>query len=510
MPIYWGDIFYLLEEENFKHSQNHEPLIFYVRFIKFMFLTPIYRVRKKISISKLKRINAPNDVIETFKAINQASNLFNNFVLRLSVKEQFSIDFYATNFSALFIQLSDEFIDNVKNEIEPSESVSLLMQHWDEVFGDEDELPFKVGLEGLFHQEGLDLDKIPTKYNMSCKSLLYLIESLGDIISREISKLENKSKKLFLEKLRLSMEQAFSTFLEELYFNLENDFSLRKIDNEILEHYERKTSSVLAAWLELRAVEANKNLSERLTNEIRNWSRLFFDFQIFDDLKDIKQDFGRQPNWLYLIAGFYPDELTWLEENILSISENGSLIDTIKINLNMPNSISHLKLLSKVNGNFYFSPFQKAIQNYRWRKSWISSHSSFQKKYKPIYLHDFFVKSDSSIVFKNNLEFTVFEIMKKSVSLYSLTKCINIYFSHCLDVLAYDENNYLYKYCSIKNLWHFFIFSQTMSIDKKSKMFFEVLRKGSIISLIANKLQYLAESDSRFLYILECLKNEYH
>ena len=307
-----------------------------------------------------------------------------------------------------------------------------------------------------------------------------------------------------MEKFRLSVEQAFSTFLEELYWEMDGNKSMC-VDSYILEHYERKTSSVLAAWLELRSINAKIPI-ENKTNEIRMWSRLFFDFQIFDDLKDIKQDFNKQPNLLELTANSYPTEAEWLKNNIGDLSIDGDLHGTLKINLNMPLSVTHLKLVSSVNANYYLSPFLKAVQNYRWKKSWLSPFLSFQSKKKPIYVDEI---CNLNLKFNNAtkpLTKVTLSAIMSTIILYEETSSIELMFAHCLDIMALDKRGFIYRYGSLRGVWNYTLYAPTMSLRNKQSLFIEVLNNGKVINDIKYWLNYLSIHNNSFYEIIKYLK----
>ena len=65
-------------------------------------------------LNTLKNIGVPKSIIRTYSAIAQSTDVFNNFLLDIQWDKQVILDFTATDLAALYIQLSDEFIDNVK------------------------------------------------------------------------------------------------------------------------------------------------------------------------------------------------------------------------------------------------------------------------------------------------------------------------------------------------------------------------------------------------------------
>lgn len=498
LPIIWGSIHELLDRskgKSFVESKLTEPWSFYFRLLKYLVLTPIYRYKQTRIALMLIAKGIPRPVRTTYSAIAQATDVFNNFLLDLPWFKQCSYDFAPTDLCALYIQLADEFIDNVKETICTESCIALLKKHWTTVFGSDDELPFSRGINSLFEMENIDLRTIETKYGIQCDELLAIVHTLGEEIFHRVRRFDGPRKRRFIEKFRLTIEQAFSTFLEELYIS-RSGMSQPTVDKDLLEHYERKTSSVLGAWLELRAINAGLTVEVK-SKEIRQWSRLFFDFQIFDDLKDIRQDFGKQPNLLHAISNSYPQEASWLVENIASLTVDGELHGTLKINLNMPQSVAHLKLVSHVNGNAYFSPFLKATQNYRWKKSWLSSYFSFQKKSNPVRVD----KVDGPSLYVTDgrpLLNAALVALVSSITLYEQSKSEDLYFAHCLDILEYDDKGYIYRHCSLRNIWYFLIFAPTMRLQQKGEMFCEVLRNGGVMDEVIEILS-IQFCDSIFL-----------
>lgn len=503
----WGSLVELLPHERTAvraASNVNEPAYFYFQIIRYLFLTPIYRAKQWRVRRLIRKIGVPKEIIRTFSAISQATDVFNNFLFDIGCKDQVLLNFSPTDLCALYIQLSDEFIDNVRNHIAPDECVTLLRTYWLDVFGEAGTLPFSRGIESLFAGANLDLWKIETKYGISCGILLNIVHSLSNEIDKQVQQLGEEYRLLFIEKFRLSIEQAFSTFLEELYFQrcIERP---KHISQAVLEHYGRKTSSVLAAWLELRSINARIPI-ETMTCAIRTWARLFFDFQIFDDLKDIKQDYDKQLNLLQLVANQYHHEARWLEKNIETLCVDGDLHGTLQINLNMAKSVSHLKLFSSVNANYHLPPFLRATQNFRWKKSWLSSFLSFQKKARAIYIDKASCDIDLTDGVSNALAKSALVCIGAALPLYEETGSIELAGAHCLDILALDDRGYVYRYGSLSRIWHYMVFAPTMSLDKKLALFLDVLRNGKVLNIVKLQLLKHANTNASLACVAEVLR----
>lgn len=487
-----GNLGSLLSQES--NSKKRQPVFEYHKFCfqvaRYLLLVPYTHLRQIFQKKYLSNMKIPKIIMGTYSAISQATDVFNNFLFDLNFLSQIRTNFFATDLAALYIQLADEFVDSGKSSLQPQKTLALLRLHWLEVFGESSKMPFPRGIDNFFFEEGVSLDLIKTKYGISCQEVLDILHKLSDEIWRLLKTMDKTRSEAFLEKFRLMIEQSFSTFYEELVYTID-PLLISDIDNKaILEHYERKTSSVMAAWLELRAINAAVPLNSR-TKEIRQWARLFFDFQIFDDLKDIKQDYGVQLNLLQIVSEKYVDEANWLSKNVQGFVVDGEINKTLEINLMMPCSVAHLKLISNINGNAYFTPLLKLIQNYRWKKSWLSSHLSFQKKGAALNIEKHYLAENLFFYVKNPLARSSVFIIVFALSLYEASESLDLYFSHCLDVLALDDKAYVYLHSSLKNFFNYLVFAPTMSLKNKSQLFHEVLCRSGQLDTVISVLQNL-------------------
>src|SRR5690606_19465151 len=101
-------------------------------------------------------------------------------------------------------------------------------------------------------------------------------------------------------------------------------------------------------------------------------------FQIFDDLKDLAVDLGKQPNYaLQIASSTYPHELARAEDRFKGRSEGLRVADIPWVNLKMPATTLACFRLVKLIARAHFSWFEDYVVDLRWRRNWLVRRGNF-------------------------------------------------------------------------------------------------------------------------------------
>jgi hypothetical protein len=134
---------------------------------------------------------------------------------------------------------------------------------------------------------------------------------------------------------------------------------------------------VMMLWLDLRARLLGLDAAEHAP-AIRRWGYLLATFQIFDDLKDIALDLGKQPSYpLQIAANDFPDELAWLERRFAERRAPVTRDEVAEVSLRASRTVRQCMAWSRLMALSHFDNALLYACDQRWRKSWTQRRHSF-------------------------------------------------------------------------------------------------------------------------------------
>jgi hypothetical protein len=177
----------------------------------------------------------------------------------------------------------------------------------------------------------------------------------------------------------LFLHHCFQTYLDEA--ELCRSARERRADRMPLQdtawHFYRKNNMVMMLWLDLRARLLGLDPA-KYTDEIRRWGYLLASFQIFDDLKDIALDLGKQPSYpLQIAANDFPAEFAWLDAQFGTRRAPVSRDEVPEVNLRASGTVQRCMRWSRLIALAHFDNTLLYAWDQRWRKSWTRRRSSF-------------------------------------------------------------------------------------------------------------------------------------
>src|SRR5699024_7436867 len=103
-------------------------------------------------------------------------------------------------------------------------------------------------------------------------------------------------------------------------------------------------------------------------------------FQVFDDLKDIWVDFGKQPNYpLQIAATRYPEEYAALQTAMPSSKRVLDQNEPPWLATRVPQTVLTCLRLARLMALAHFDWFTFYVADYRWRRNWLLRVRSFHR-----------------------------------------------------------------------------------------------------------------------------------
>jgi hypothetical protein len=337
-------------------------------------MLPFYWVRRR-RIRKL----VPSQVLEhpalreTFFAIEQIGPLVDNFAFKGAAGLPLRTEVGLADLAFLYMQLADEFLDELAAAAGGYRAAGAIVRS---VYrADTTERPL-LGLRAAHLLEaGVDPDTHLTKFGISLRRLFGVLDELARVID---GLLRDASAEV-VSATHLFLHHCFQTYLDEV--DLCESAPEHRADRLRLQdagwHFYRKNNMVMMLWLDLRA--RLLGLSPAAHAEvIRKWGYLLAAFQIFDDLKDIALDLGKQPSYpLQIAANDYPEELAWLERRFSSHRAPMTRDEVPEVNLRASNTVQQCMQWSRLIALANFDNTLLYAWDQRWKKSWTRRHRSF-------------------------------------------------------------------------------------------------------------------------------------
>jgi hypothetical protein len=274
-------------------------------------MLPFYWVRRR-RIRKLLPSVVLNDpaVRETLFAIEQIGPLVDNFAFEGAGGLPLSTSVALADIAFFYMQLADEFLDEVAAAAGGHDTAGRLVQA---IYrSDTSKRPLYDLSLGHLRKAGLDPDAHTTKFGTTLSTLFDALDELALAMDRLLANADNT----VAHATHLFLHHCFQTYLDEA--ELCQSALARRADRIRLQdtawHFYRKNNMVMMLWLDLRARLLGLEPATHAT-AIRQWGYLLAAFQIFDDLKDIAIDLGKQPSYpLQIAANDFPAEFAWIEQ----------------------------------------------------------------------------------------------------------------------------------------------------------------------------------------------------
>ncbi len=343
-------------------------------FLRHGAMLPFYWARR-LRIRKL----VPRSVLEhdalrqTYFAIEQVGPLVDNFAFHGAAGVPLSQNVALADISFLYMQLADEFLDELGTAAGGLAAAGKVVRAL--YRDDTSKRPLSdFSLDDL-RREGIDPDAHVTKFDLPLSAVFERLDQLARVVDRLLAKADEE----VVHATHLFLHHCFQTYLDEV--DLCEAAAERSIDRLPLRraawHFYRKNNVVMMLWLDLRARLLGLVPAEH-ASVIRRWGYLLAAFQIFDDLKDIALDLGKQPSYpLQIAANDFPAEYAWLERRFGTQRTPVTRDEVLEVNLNASQTVQQCMQWSRLIALANFNSALLYAWDHRWRKSWTQRRSSF-------------------------------------------------------------------------------------------------------------------------------------
>ncbi|MBC7174124.1 MAG: hypothetical protein H5U40_16900, partial [Polyangiaceae bacterium] len=146
---------------------------------------------------------------------------------------------------------------------------------------------------------------------------------------------------------------------------------------ETLWHFYRKNNVVMMRWVALRMELLGTPIDAHL-GELRAWGYVLASFQVFDDLKDLWVDLGKQPSYaLQIAANAHPDEYEALVRAAPAERRGIDQNEPPALAMRAPKTVLTCIRLARLMALAHFDWFTFYVTDYRWRRNWLLRARSF-------------------------------------------------------------------------------------------------------------------------------------
>jgi len=337
-------------------------------------MLPFYWARRHRIRKLVPRAVLEHDALrETFFAIEQIGPLVDNFAFHGAAGLQLSTRVALADIAFLYMQLADEFLDELAAAAGGHDAAGKVVRA---VYrADMSQRPLSdLTLHGL-RREGIDPDAHVTKFGLSLSALFGQLDELACVIDDLLEGADGG----VIHAAHLFLHHCFQTYLDEV--ELCEASPGRRADRLPLRsaawHFYRKNNMVMMLWLDLRARLLGLAPADH-ADVIRRWGYLLAAFQIFDDLKDIALDLGKQPSYpLQIAANDFPTEFAWLERRFGSQRAPVTRDQVLEVNLGASQTVLQCMQWSRLIALAHFDNALLYVSDQRWRKSWTRRRRSF-------------------------------------------------------------------------------------------------------------------------------------
>ena len=337
-------------------------------------MLPFYWLRRR-RIRKL----VPHSVLdhpalrETYFAIEQIGPLVDNFAFKGRAGLPLPTRVGLADIAFLYMQLADEFLDELAAAAGGHDAAGRVVRS---VYRDDtSERPLRDLALGHLSKAGVDPTGHLTKFGVTLAALFDVLDEIAAVIDGQLAHAPDD----IARATHLFLHHCFQTYLDEV--ELCEGAPARRADRLRLQdaawHFYRKNNMVMMLWLDLRARLLGLTPAEH-AGVIRRWGYLLAAFQIFDDLKDIALDLGKQPSYpLQIAANDFPRELAWIERRFALSRAPLTRDEVPEVNLRASRTVQQCMQWSRLIALAQFDNTLLYAWDQRWRKSWTRRRHSF-------------------------------------------------------------------------------------------------------------------------------------
>ena len=336
-------------------------------------MLPFYWTRRRRIRARLPRAVLDRPILRrTFFAIEQVGPLVDGFAFRGAGGIPHSTAVALADVAFLYMQLADELLDELAVATGGHDAAGRLVRSlYRECANDR---PLRALSLGHLRAIGVDPDEQTTKFDLTLSELFHVLDELG----RTIDSLLAEAEPAVVSATNLFLHHCFQTYLDEVA--LCEAACGRRADRMRLQdaawHFYRKNNLVMMLWLDLRARLLGLDPAHH-ADAIRRWGYLLASFQIFDDLKDIAMDLGRQPSYaLQIAANDFPPEFAWIEARFGSRRAPVSRDEVPEVSLRARKTVQQCMRWSRLIALAHFDNVLSYAWDQRWRKSWTQRRNS--------------------------------------------------------------------------------------------------------------------------------------
>jgi hypothetical protein len=313
---------------------------------------------------------------ETLFAIEQIGPLVDNFAFKGAGGVPVSTSVAVADIAFFYMQLADEFLDELAAAMGGHDAAGRLVQS---VYrSDTAERPLCDLSLAHLRQAGVEPDAHTTRFGITLSKLFDALDQVAVTIDGLLANADDA----IVHATHLFLHHCFQTYLDEA--ELCGTAHARRADQMRLRdtawHFYRKNNMVMMLWLDLRARLLGLEPVKHVTM-IRRWGYLLSAFQIFDDLKDIALDLGKQPSYpLQIAANDFPAEFAWLEQRFGAGRLPVTRDEVPEVNLWASRTVQQCMRWSRLIALAHFDNALLYAWDQRWRKSWTRRRNSFNPR----------------------------------------------------------------------------------------------------------------------------------
>jgi hypothetical protein len=336
-------------------------------------MLPLYWWRRlRIRRSLPKSVLAHRGTMETYFAIEQIGPIVDNFGFKGRAGLPWNSSVGVADLAFLYMQLADEFLDELAAGAGRQAVGELIRKRYRAELS---ERPLRdLSMEDV-RTLGVDVDAQMTKYGNSLAQIHRILEDLAARLDDELAAQSLQVR----EAAHRFLHHCVQTYLDEVELceSAPDGRADRLALPEVAWHFYRKNNLVMMFWLDLRARTLGLEPADH-ADAIARWGYLLATFQIFDDLKDIGLDLGRQPSYpLQIAANEFPAELAWLESRFSQQRRPITQDDVPEVNQRAAGTVLQCMRLSRLMALAHFDNPLLYAWDQRWRRSWTERRKSF-------------------------------------------------------------------------------------------------------------------------------------
>jgi hypothetical protein len=344
-----------------------------VAFFRHGALLPWYWVRRRRIRARMPRVVVDQPALrETLFAIEQIGPLVDNFAFGGVGALGAPISVALADVTFLYMQLADEFLDELAAAAGGHGAVGRLIESL--YRAGEADRPLRA--LSLDHVRTVGVDPLghSTKFGLTLARLFEVLDQLARTIDALLLEVDRG----VIDATHHFLHHCFQTYLDEVHLRHEAPGGRpdRMRMQDTAWHFYRKNNLVMMLWLDLRARLLGLDPA-RHADAIRRWGYLLASFQIFDDLKDIAVDLGKQPNYaLQIAADDFPRELAWIEGRFGHRRVPMTRDDVAEMSLRARKTVQQCMSWSRFIALAHFDNVLLYAWDQRWRKSWTRRRNS--------------------------------------------------------------------------------------------------------------------------------------